>query len=367
MYKTGDDMYSPKQLVGVLLFILLSIYVNQTNVLASPLSRDSNYQTMSPEKSKSINMTGTLVVVNKSDNSISLIDVHSATIINTLPTGKGPHELIVSEDGKTAVSTDFVGGDSLTVFDLVSQSVTRTIDLDNQKGPHGIAFVQADTNVAAVMFTSGQSQSVGFANIATGEISATIKTQQETTHMLALDAASKKAYTTNIRSNTISVLDIEKHLKIKDIPTAEMPEAINLSKDGGLLWYGANKQGLIRVIDTENFTTVAQFEGFGFPYRVLFNHDESVALVPDFKNHSVRFFDVKTLTEIGTLTLPNEAGPQGIVMHPDMNVAFLSLNLLDKVVAIDIAKREIIAEYPTGNNPDGVGFSQLVLTETGEQ
>jgi hypothetical protein len=25
-------------------------------------------------------------------------------------------------------------------------------------------------------------------------------------------------------------------------------------------------------------------------------------------------------------------------------------------VAIDIGSQEIIAEYPTGNNPDGVGF-----------
>jgi DNA-binding beta-propeller fold protein YncE len=307
----------------------------------------------SQEQDPKSKLQGMLVVVNKSDNSISFIELETQKIINTLPTGKGPHELIVSEDGKWAVSTNFVGGDSLTVFDLVQQKVTRTINLDKYPSPHGIKFLKDQTRVA---FTSGKSQHLVIANIHTGEVLTAINTQQETTHMLAISYKQDVAYTTNIRSNSISKISLENNILLKQISTEEMPEAINISADGKHLWYGANKEGLVTVLDTQSEQALAQFSDFNFPYRVLFSHDEKVAIVPDFRLHRVRFFDAKTFKELGSLALEDNAGPQGIALHPHLDIAFLSLNLKNKIVAIDIASREIIAEYPTGNNPDGLGF-----------
>lgn len=298
-------------------------------------------------------LTGTLVVVNKSDNSVSIIDLISQKIINTLPTGTGPHELVISNDGRWAVSTDFVGGNSLTVFDLSNQTVARTIQLPNHPGPHGIKFLNDQQRVA---FTSGKSQHMVIANIHTAAIETAVSTQQQTTHMLAIGAKEDLVYTTNIRSNSISQISLLENAVVKQISTEEMPEAINITADGKQLWYGANKAGLVTVIDTESEAELAQFSGFSFPYRVLFSHDEKMAIVPDFRRHEVRFFDTESLQEVGVLALGEGSGPQGVVLHPELDIVFLSLNLKNKIVAIDIASREIIAEYPTGNNPDGVGY-----------
>ena len=41
----------------------------------------------------------TLIVVNKSDATASLIDLASGRVLVTLPTGAGPHEVAVSPDG----------------------------------------------------------------------------------------------------------------------------------------------------------------------------------------------------------------------------------------------------------------------------
>lgn len=309
-------------------------------------------------------LIGTLAVVNKSDNTISLIDLSSSTIIKTLPTGTGPHELIVSQNGKWAVSTDFVGGNSLTVFNLEKQKVERTIQLDEFSGPHGIKFLPVEMGQTEnlVAFTSGRSQHLVIADIFSGEITASIPTKQNTTHMLAIDSATNRAYTTNIRSNTISQLDLTTQKKEKDITTKAMPEAINISESKKQLWYGANKEGLVTVLDLSSKRELAEFKDFKFPYRVLFNHDESIALVPDFQNHDLRLFSTDSLTEIAKIELPKEAGPQGIALHSEKDIAFLSLNLLNKVLAIDIRKQKIIGEFPTGKNPDGVGFSSLLLT-----
>lgn len=325
-------------------------------------------------------LSGTLVVVNKSDNTVSFIDVGSAKIIGTLPTGKGPHELIISDDGKWAVSTDFVGGDSLTVFDIENMKVARTIPLPKYPGPHGISFLpnQLSMKNDTVVFTSGKSRHVGIANIHTGLVSEGIKTAQNTTHMLAIDHQDKALYTTNIRSNTITQIDLQEAAVLRHIKTDAMPEAININQAKRQLWYGANQDGLVAVLDLSSKKELAKFKGFSFPYRVLFSPSNKQAMVPDFRNHNVRFFNVNTLKEIGNLALEEGAGPQGITLHrhvsetgnpkisgqyANQEVAYLSLNLKNKVVAIDINTQKIIATFPTGNNPDGVGHSPLVLTQ----
>jgi len=298
-------------------------------------------------------LKGTLAVVNKTDNTISIIDAASKKIVDTLATGQGPHELVVSQNQKWAVSTDFVGGDSLTVFDMVDRSIARTITLAELQGPHGIRFLNDNERV---IFTSGKAQKLGIANVVTGEVLSAIETNQSTTHMVVVNGDETKAFSTNIRSNSISVLNLRTGMKTKDISTEAMPEAINYRRSADELWYGANQDGKLVVIDPVTEQVVAKWGGFSFPYRVLFNHDERIALVPDFRNHYVRFFNAQSKQEIGTLSLESEAGPQGITLHPTENIAFLSLNLKNKVIAIDIATREVIAEYPTGNNPDGVVF-----------
>ncbi|MBA2525459.1 MAG: hypothetical protein H0V18_06690 [Pyrinomonadaceae bacterium] len=43
--------------------------------------------------------SGTRLVPNKSDNTISLIDLPSKKVVATIPTGVGPHEVAVLPDG----------------------------------------------------------------------------------------------------------------------------------------------------------------------------------------------------------------------------------------------------------------------------
>ena len=77
-----------------------------------------------------LSLSGTVVVANKRGNDASFIDLESGKIVATAPTGNGPHELVVSPDGRLAVVTDYGGGraNTLTVLDIATASVVRTID-----------------------------------------------------------------------------------------------------------------------------------------------------------------------------------------------------------------------------------------------
>ena len=69
----------------------------------------------------------TLIVANKSDATVSLVNLLDGEVAATVPTGQGPHEVAVSFDGTTAVVTDYgtrdAPGSTLTVIDDCIESV----------------------------------------------------------------------------------------------------------------------------------------------------------------------------------------------------------------------------------------------------
>ncbi len=48
-----------------------------------------------------------LLVVNKDGNDLSVIDTQTGSLIKTIKTGKGPHEVAVTSDQKQAIVTNY--------------------------------------------------------------------------------------------------------------------------------------------------------------------------------------------------------------------------------------------------------------------
>ena len=64
-----------------------------------------------------------LVVVNKTDSTLSVLERDSGKSLAVMPTGKTPHEVAVTPDSKWAFTSDYDGkgqppGHTVTVFDL---------------------------------------------------------------------------------------------------------------------------------------------------------------------------------------------------------------------------------------------------------
>src|SRR5688572_22573956 len=90
--------------------------------------------------------SGTLLVLNKSDNTVSLIDLTSKKAVATIPTGVGPHEVAVSPDGRMAVIANYgtgpQPGSTLTVIDVPTKTSVKTIDLGEYRRPHGVTWLK---------------------------------------------------------------------------------------------------------------------------------------------------------------------------------------------------------------------------------
>ena len=311
-----------------------------------------------PSLASDKSLSGTIVVVNKKDDTVNFIDLKSRKIKFTRATGKGPHELAMSADGRLAVVTDYIGGNSLTVFDVQQAKKIKTIDLSKYPRPHGVLFLKDQRRVAV---SSEGSDSVVIVDITSHQIEKVIGTKQKGSHMLALPESSERVYTTNMGSNTVSELDVQSGALLRRISTPAVPEAITINKDGSELWVGSNDDGLVTVFNLANGEVIKQWKGFSFPYRVLLTRDEQFAVIPDYKNNTLDIIDVKNKKKLHQIDFGWRTVPNGVVFHPDDRTLFMSAYGKDKVIVIDIPSGKTLFELPTGDGPDGIGYSSLVL------
>lgn len=299
-------------------------------------------------------LTGTVVVLNKRGDDASFIDLASGRIVATAPAGRGPHELVITGDGSTAVGTDYEGErGSLSVFSIPGGRRTKVIPLDPYTRPHGIDLLPGDS-VAAVSVEADRA--VVLVHIGRGEIVDVISTDASGSHMVAATADGWTLWTGDMGSNTVTELDRRSGTRARSLSAPAQPEAINVTPSGDRVFAGSNATGRVTVFNTADGTAETVAEGFGWPYRMFLTPDVSLLIVPDLQGEVLRFFDADSYDELGRIEFPGE-GPQGLTLHEDGRHLFLSLSAADRIAVIDIATRQVVGYLPAGSSPDGIGFS----------
>jgi DNA-binding beta-propeller fold protein YncE len=315
-----------------------------------------------PASAQVAGMSGTVIVTNKTPATATIVDLASGATLATLPTGNGPHEIVVSSDGRTAVVTDYgtgpAPGSTLTVIDVAALRVARTIPLAEYRRPHGIVFLPGDTLLAV---TSEANRAVLIVDVRNGAIVRSVPTGQHGSHMVGVAADGVRAWTGNIGSNTVTELDLRTGRALRTIAVPAQPEAINVAPDGSEAWVGSNETGRVSVVDARTGSVTTAAKGLGWPYRVLFSPDARLVLLPDYRGETLRVLERAGRRELGRIAFPG-AGPQGITITPDGRFALLSLSNEGRVAIIDVAARRVLGHVAVGETPDGVGFSALVVT-----
>jgi len=305
-------------------------------------------------------LTGTIIVLNKNGNDASVIDLGSGELLATLATGRGPHELLVTSDGRWAIGSNYNGGNSLTVIDVENLLVARTIDLREYPFPHGLVLLPGEKQV---LVTSEGSRKLVIVDFYSGAIVRSIDTAPHAAHMVALSGDGLTAYTSNGASDSVAVLDVRAGRQVSTIAVPARPEAITTNKAGDEIWVGSNDEGVVSVIAAQDRSLLAQWSGFEWPYRILLTNDERYAVIPDLGNEQLRFFDAQNKTELGVMNLRG-AQPQGVTLYGDDRTLLLSLSGQNKVIAVDIETQKVLREYQTGESPDGIIYSDRVLRKS---
>lgn len=305
-----------------------------------------------------IAVEGTLLVMNKSDDTVTLLGLHTGEPIVTLPTGTEPHEGAVSTDGQIAViaNTDYQSdsGHTLTVIDVPGREVIDTIDL-GYGNPHGIQFLPGDGR--RVIVTVEGSEAIAIVDVTEGRVTQAIPTPGHPCHMVAAAPGGARAYATSIRRGTLVVLDLEKGEMTGAIETGEGAEGFALSPDGTELWVGNRAADTISIVDTKTLEVAHTLPCEGFPIRVAFAMDGTRVLVSNATAGLVRVFDAEARAELGTIAMPPDSAPIGILVAPDDRHAFVANTRANTVAVIDVEARTLVTTLSAGNTPDGMAWS----------
>ena len=315
-----------------------------------------------------------LIVLNKSDHEAALVNPATRTVAQKLPTGKGPHEVAVSPNGRMAYVTNYGSfaifrdaqqaeqrrmepGHTITVLDLKKRAVAATWELGDYKQPHGIA---VSSNGKRVWVTVEGSKAVLELDAKSGKVLTAWPTEQEVSHMVVATPNQRKLYVANIRSGSVTVIDRSVPFTksaVKTIVTAPGAEGIDVTPDGREVWVVNRAADSISVIEVASDAVTKTFASGGkFPIRVKFTPDGRLALVSNAQSNQVAVFDAKTRELLGTIEVG--AVPVGIQITPDGKLAYVANTNANLVSVLDIATRKVTATFTTGNEPDGMAWAK---------
>lgn len=324
--------------------------------------------------------SGTLLVLNKSDNTVSLIDLASKQTVGTVPTGVAPHEVAVSPNGKLAVVANYGNqqqpGNTLTVIDLPGKKQLKTIDLGEYRRPHGITWLRGDE----IAVTTEVNKTLLIVDVQKGAVVAAVVTEQNVSHMVVVAQRSGRAFVANIGSGTVTAIDLKTRTKIADIQTGAGSEGIDISPDQKEVWVVNRAANTISVIDVDSLKVVATLESKDFPIRVKFAPGGKQALVSNARSGDVAIFDAISRKEIQRVAMQLKAAegstagqrvfgdqfgqgpvPVGILVASKLSHAFVANTNADIITMIDLKTWQVAGRLTAGKEPDGLGYSPLTL------
>ncbi|HEY4303729.1 MAG TPA: hypothetical protein VGM82_04645 [Gemmatimonadaceae bacterium] len=312
---------------------------------------------------------GTVIVSNMNDNTAMLLSARTHALLATLPTGRAPHEVATSHDGRWALVSNYgvrdAIGNTITVIDVDAHTVARTIDLGEYKQPHGMAFFPGDTMFAV---TAQAAKAVLIVDFKSGRVLRRLATGGRVPHMLGLSADGSAMVAGNIADNTLAILAPFASDTSRAVKVPAQPEGVALSPDGKTAWVGSNKDSVVTVIDVTTGATLTTLHGFGLPYRTAITPDGSRAIITDPVKATVRIFDARTFEQqhaiviaadsiVPTAEVPGSASPEGVTTSRDSRFAFVTLQGRNRFISIDLERGVVTGYGVTGTWSDGIAYS----------
>jgi YVTN family beta-propeller protein len=312
-----------------------------------------------------------LLVVNKSEASLSVVDVREGREIGRVPTGNAPHEVAVSPDGHTAVVTNYgtgpAPGNTLTVVDLDRLAAAATIDLGDQRRPHGIMWLPGSGRVAVTTEGSG---TLSIVDVAERRLVSAIATGANISHQVAVTPAGNRAFVANIGSGSVTVIDLAAGSVVRSIPTGRGAEGVQVTPDGREVWVTNRAENTVTVLDAAGLEVLATLPSADFPIRVVFTPDGTRALVTHARSAELRAFDVAGRQEVVTVPIKapviegrqqviafeGSAAPVGVLGDPDGRHAYVAATSADAVAVVDLEAGAVVRLIAVGREPDGLAW-----------
>lgn len=305
---------------------------------------------------------GWLLVANKGDHTLGIVDPASGTQVATVDEGGVTgHEVIASPDGRTAyvpiygdsgVGKPGTNGTKMVAIDLAAHKITGELDFGHGVRPHCPKFGPKN----GLLYVSNElDQAIAIIDPHTMKIVGKVPTGQAESHMFAITSDGKRAYTANVGPGTVSVLDLDAKKVITVIPIAKQTQRMSLSVDDKMAFTSDVDAPRLAVIDTATNKVKQWVELPGPGYGTAPTRDGKWLLVPVPTKHLVAVVDLHAMKVAHTIPVP--ASPQEALVPADGRTAYVSCDSSAKVAEISLDDWKVTRLIDTGKGADGLAWA----------
>jgi YVTN family beta-propeller protein len=305
---------------------------------------------------------GLLLVTNKADHSLSIIDpVEGKEIARVVEGGITAHEVVASPDGRRAfvpiygnsgVGAPGTNGRTVEVVDVATHKRIATIDLGKGLRPHCGVFGPQN---GLLYLTTELDNTITIIDPESLHVIGSVPTGQPESHMLAITRDGKRGYTSNVHVGTVSVLDLQARQTLAVIHISRNAQRIALSVDDRWAFTADQTQPQLAVIDTatNEVTRWVPLETLAYGTGATLDGKYLLITLPD--AGKVAVLDLSTMRVVRSVTVPKS--PQEVLVRPDNQVAYVTCYESKKVAAIDLQswKVQLIEAGPLA---DGLSWAK---------
>jgi YVTN family beta-propeller protein len=347
--------------------------------------------TMSAARAQQQNPGPSLLVLAKKDRQLSIVDPETLQVRAKVPVGGNPHEVQASPDGRTAWVSNYGNGSlhTITVVDLKSARVVKTIDLGPLWGPHGLAY-----SGGAIYFTAEREKLIGRLNPdlnATGAMAPVdwyLGTGQTGTHLLWVSRDATQIVTVNVGSGTMDLFERKPAGPMQEaggppskagattthgsdatpvpdwdqtiVKVGGLPEGFDVIPDGEgharTIWVANAREGTVSVIDFASGTVTGTIAAeVPTANRVRFTPDHRLALISQEKSGEVTVLDVASQRVVKRVDVGT--GAAGVLIEPTGRRAYVSCSPDNWVAVIDLKTLKVVGRIEPGREPDGLSWA----------
>jgi YVTN family beta-propeller protein len=268
-------------------------------------------------------------VGNFKDNTVSVIDTGTGTVIATLPVANGPHGMTQTPDGRTV----YISGDNsseVSVIDTATNRVTRTIDVG--KTPHGLAMTPDGRTLLVGVYGDDR---VAFVDTASNAVVGSVAVAKP--HTIAVRPDGQVAYVASQEPGKFAlvVVDLAARSVLRTVTLDKPPRDPEFASDGRALYFTLASINAVQVLDPTSDKIIAQIPTGASPHIAALFRGASAGTVVVQGPGELLLFDPATNAPLRSIAVGKQ--PHWMAATPDGKQVFVTNEGSNDVTVVDLA------------------------------
>jgi YVTN family beta-propeller protein len=272
-------------------------------------------------------------VGNFADNTVSVIDTSTGSVVATIPVAAGPHGMVLSPDGGTVYVTGD-GSSLLDIIDTASDRVTKTVEVG--KKPNGIALTPDGRLLLVTVYGEDR---IAIVDTATQDVVGTIPVPKA--HTVSVQPDGKLAYVTSQEPDHfgLAVIDLSSRNVVRTVPLEKTPRDGEFGAEGKRFYFTEAGVAAVQVLDPASGKIVAEISTGVSPHFVDLFDGTKLGLVVVQGPGQLLLFDPETNKEFRSIAVGKQ--PHWAALSGDRKTAYVTNEGSNDVSVVDLQNGKV--------------------------